>query len=79
MDIKTINNNEWNNPGNWSRRGIFGIYFSKTDTRAWVPKALPALGWTINFGHPNSVFWLGAVIILPVLLVVGLTQWLAAG
>lgn len=79
MDLKTINNNQWNNPDNWSRRGIFGIYFSKIDTRAWVPKALPALGWTINFGHPNSVFWLGAVIALPVLLVLGLMQWLAAG
>lgn len=77
MDIKANNINEWNNPNNWSRRGIFGIYFSKTDTRVWVPKALPVLGWTINFGHPNAVFWLAAVIVLPVLLVVALTPWLA--
>ncbi len=79
MDQKTINNNEWHNPNNWSRRGIFGIYFSKTDTRVWVPKALPVLGWTINFGHPNSAFWLGAVIVIPALLVVALAQWLAVG
>ena len=77
MDIKTNNTNEWNNPNNWSRRGIFGIYFSKTDTRVWVPKALPVLGWTINFGHPHAVFWLAALIVLPVLLVVALTRWLA--
>lgn len=79
MDNKTINHNEWHNPDNWSRKGIFGIYFSKTDTRVWVPKALPVLGWTINFGHPKAVFWLGAVIVMPVLLVLALTQWLAVG
>lgn len=72
MDIKAHNNNEWRNPDNWSRPGLFGIYFSKKDTRVWVPKSLPVLGWTINFGHRNAVFWMGALLLIPALVVVAI-------
>ena len=67
MNIKTLNQNEWHNTGNWSRMGLFGIYFSKADTRLWVPKATPAFGWTLNFGHRHSVLWLTLLVTIPVL------------
>lgn len=67
MNIKTLNKNEWHNPDNWSGMGLFGIYFSKADTRIWVPKATPAFGWTLNFGHRYSVLSLAALTVLPVM------------
>ena len=70
MSIKTLNQNEWHKPDNWSRMGLFGIYFSKADTRVLVPKATPALGWTLNFGHRYSVLSLAALIMLPVMTLV---------
>ena len=62
MNIKTLNKNQWYDPNNWARKGLFGIYFSKTDTRIWVPKATPVFGWTLNFGHRHSVLWLLSII-----------------
>ena len=67
MNTNTLNHNEWHNPNNWSRMGLFGVYFSKADTRVLVPKATPALGWTLNFGHRLSVLWLSVIIVVPVL------------
>ncbi len=47
MDQREINEAEWRNPENWS--GSFGgFYFSKKDTRTWVPKSIPWMGWTLN-------------------------------
>ena len=69
MDNKALNNSQWNNADNWSRMGMFGIYFCKADQRLLVPKATPAFGWTLNLGHRHAVAWLGALITLPVLLV----------
>jgi len=70
MNTKEINNSEWNNVNNWSRLGLFGIYFSKNDSRAIVPKATPVLGWTLNFGHRYSVLSLVAIMVLPVAIVI---------
>jgi uncharacterized membrane protein len=67
MNTKEMNINEWNNANNWSRMGLFGVYFSKNDSRAIVPKATPAFGWTLNFGHRFSVLSLAALIVLPVI------------
>ncbi len=50
MDKEVLNTKEWNNPRNW-HMGILGVYYSKVDTRLFVPKATPAFGWTFNFGH----------------------------
>jgi uncharacterized membrane protein len=51
-----------NNPSNW--RGL--IYVNSRDPRMIVPKRLPSLGWTLNFGHPISYVFMclfvGAVI-----------------
>ncbi len=78
MNIKTLNQNEWHNPNNWSRMGLFGIYFSKADTRILVPKATPAFGWTLNFGHRHSVLWLSVLLAIPVLVAVTATLITAA-
>jgi uncharacterized membrane protein len=52
MNTHTHNIEAWNNPNNWSRRTLFGLYFAKNDSRLLVPKAIPMLGWTLNLGHP---------------------------
>jgi uncharacterized membrane protein len=53
MEIQdAINEQEWNRPDNW--RGRLGNYRSTRDTRLWVPKRNPRLGWTLNFAHPAS-------------------------
>jgi uncharacterized membrane protein len=69
MNTKTTNITEWNSAHNWSRMGLFGVYFSKSDTRLLVPKATPMFGWTINFGHRYAVVALMAMVTLPVVLV----------
>ena len=56
MDRKSqreIDQAEWRNPDNWTT-----IYFSKKDSRAWVPKKNPKHGTTINFGHPVGARWI---------------------
>jgi uncharacterized membrane protein len=57
MTQDEINQAEWENPANWSDT-IVGVYFSKRDSRVWVPKRLPSWGWTINLGHPSGAWWL---------------------
>lgn len=76
MNTQEISRSEWNNANNWSRMGLFGIYFSKKDSRAIVPKATPVLGWTLNFGHRYSVLSLVAIIVLPVSMVLAALAWL---
>ncbi len=53
MNQEEINQAEWENPDNWST-----IYFSKKDTRSWVPKKNPKHGSTINFGSPSGSLWI---------------------
>lgn len=54
MTQDEINQAEWANPDNWS----FGLYSSKRDTRTWVPKRMPWMGWTINMGSPAGPTWM---------------------
>ncbi|MCJ8331468.1 MAG: hypothetical protein HRT89_11610 [Lentisphaeria bacterium] len=54
-----INQAEWENPDNWST-----IYFSKKDSRAWVPKRNPKHGVTINFGNPKGARWIYYLILI---------------
>jgi hypothetical protein len=51
----------WENPAHW--RG--GIYRCTEDPRVIVPKRNPALGWTINFGHPNGNGVMISVVTIP--------------
>ena len=48
-----INQAEWGNSDNWST-----LYFSKKDSRSWVPKRNPQQGWTINFGDSSGARWI---------------------
>lgn len=76
MDQQEINRQEWENPENWSG-GLFGLYFSKRDTRIWVPKSVPALGWTVNVGHPAGARWLMLLLLLPTFVMLGVLFLLA--
>jgi hypothetical protein len=40
------------------------FYYNPKDKRLLPPKRIAALGWTINFGNPNSVLLLGVLIIV---------------
>jgi uncharacterized membrane protein len=71
-----INEREWRDPANWTGR-VLPRYASERDTRLWVPKRNPALGWTINFGHPASVYWgAGLMLAIPLALMLGMV-WLS--
>ncbi len=70
MEQNEINRAEWENPDNWTGPKWLSVYFSKKDTRTWVPKQIPALGWTVNLGKTAGVFWLvGFVVGLPLLII----------
>lgn len=64
MDQKQINDNEWKCKDNWSG-GALGLYFSKRDSRTWVPKSIPAFGWTLNVGKPAGARWLFLLLLAP--------------
>lgn len=64
MNQDDINEMEWRNPANWSWRGPLGVYASKRDTRLFVPKATPWMGFTLNFASPG---WIHALIVLALL------------
>jgi serine/threonine protein kinase len=57
-----INEAEWSNPHNWTGPKWLSVYFSKRDSRAWVPKQIPAFGWTVNLGNPRGAFALLAIV-----------------
>lgn len=67
MNQNEIHQAEWENPENWS----VGIYFSKKDSRVWVPKSVPWMGWTVNIGQKSGAIWLLSFLIgLPLLVAV---------
>ncbi len=56
-----INEAEWRNPQNWTGPKWLSVYFSKRDSRAWVPKQIPRFGQTVNLGNPRGAFALLAI------------------
>lgn len=65
MSQREINDAEWANPDNWS----VGLYFSKHDSRTWVPKSIPWMGWTLNLGTRAGASWMiGLLIGAPLLM-----------
>lgn len=67
MEQKEINKAEWENPENLS----VGLYFSKKDTRTWVPKSIPWMGWTLNLATRTGAMWMiGLLIGLPIFVIV---------
>lgn len=66
MNQRDLNDAEWANPSNWSA----GLYFSKKDTRVWVPKSIPWTGWTLNLGTRAGARWMiGLLIGLPLFMI----------
>ena len=63
MSANASNDAEWRNPENWTGPGWASFYFSKRDTRTWVPKSIPALGWTLNLGQPAGARWMLAFLV----------------
>lgn len=55
---ESINQTEWDNPDNWSGPRWISVYFSKKDSRTFVPKQIKQMGWTINLGKAEGVYWL---------------------
>ncbi len=54
-------------PANWSR-GPLKVYFNRADDRFFVPKYVPAFGWTINLAHPAApLAFLGLLVAVPLL------------
>jgi uncharacterized membrane protein len=58
MNQKEINEAEWMNRDNWSGSRWASFYFSKRDSRTWVPKSIPWMGWTLNLAKPAGAHWL---------------------
>lgn len=48
---------EWQNATNW-HGGWLGIYYSRADSRSFVPKRNPIMGFTINFARPGGIVFL---------------------
>ena len=49
------NEEEWRRPENW--HGAFETYRAPRDSRVWVPKRSPMMGWTLNAAHPAAWRW----------------------
>jgi uncharacterized membrane protein len=56
MTQDEIDRREWQDPRNW-RGGWLGIYHSPRDSRVWVPKRNPAMGWTVNTARTAGLAW----------------------
>lgn len=68
---RAINDLEWHQDQNWS---WLGRYSSVADSRTWVPKRKPALGWTTNVAHTSGRVWLAAPLCV-VLVMIALSIW----
>jgi uncharacterized membrane protein len=64
-EFKSDNETEWSNPRNWTGPKWLSLYFSKRDSRIWVPKQIPSMGWTVNLGNPR-----GALILMTIILMI---------
>ena len=50
-----INQAEWEKEENWGGPHWGAVYFSKKDSRVFVPKKLKWMGWTVNLAHTAGV------------------------
>jgi len=55
IDQKEINQAEWANPDNWGGPRWISVYFSKKDSRVFVQKQIPIMGWTLNLAKTWGV------------------------
>lgn len=63
-DVRAAQEAEWHNSATW-HGGILGLYYSKRDPRAFVPKRNPGMGVTINFARPLGVVTLAVILLIP--------------
>ena len=68
MAQKEINMSEWENPENWGGPKWLSVYFSKKDTRWWVPKQIPWMGLWCPKATPNLAHIGGLVSFLLIML-----------
>jgi uncharacterized membrane protein len=73
MSQRERDDEEWNDPANW-HGGILGIYYSKRDSRSFVPKRNPLMGVTINFARPGGIVFLFLILAFAVIMVVLTTR-----
>jgi uncharacterized membrane protein len=78
MSQHEINHQEWANPENWSD-SLIGFYFSKRDSRTFVPKRNPSMGWTLNLAHSKGAWWMLALMIGPLLIMTTILALSARG
>lgn len=64
VDQKAINRAEWENPDNWGGPRWMSVYFSKKDSRTWVPKQIPWMGMTLNLARTSGVMLILLILIL---------------
>lgn len=64
IEDSAANEQEWANPDNWSDE-VFALYFSKRDSRTWVPKRHRELGWTLNLAHAAGAAWFIGLLLSP--------------
>ena len=53
MTQRKINEAEWRNPDNWGGPRWLSVYFSKRDTRIWVPRQIPWTALWLRKATPN--------------------------
>lgn len=58
LDQASINQQEWHNPDNWSGPAWIAVYFSKRDSRVWVPARFRLFFRTLNLARTAAVYWL---------------------
>ena len=69
MTQREIDDAEWHNPANW-HGGLLGIYYSKRDSRSFVPKRNPIMGITINFARPLGIAFLVGILAFAAIMIV---------
>ena len=69
MNQEQVNQEEWENPDNWTSPGLMSVYFSKKDTRSLVPKQKRWMGWTFNLGQTAGVRRLTVTILVTCLFI----------
>lgn len=72
---KQINREEWDNPLNWGGPQNLAVYFSKKDTRIWVPQHNRSFGWTVNLAHTGGIVWMVGICMGMIVLLMGLSGW----
>ncbi len=62
---KELNESMNKDPRSW--KGYF-FYMNGNDSRIFVPKRIPALGWTLNFSNPLAYLILLVIIMILIII-----------